>query len=119
MLRLFFLFFFLSVTSSSDLNGPVTLAAVHVYQLRHTRRCYMIVSRSDLMFISVRHGLMGFTPDFHSQRCLSIDCFDHHASNFSTYSGKIYPTTSVQIIMNTRNVAKLNLNSLLEHFSVL
>lgn len=42
-----FFCFFLSVTSSSDVNGPLTLAAVHVYRLRRMRRCYDVI-RSDV-----------------------------------------------------------------------
>lgn len=75
--------FILFMTSSSDFNGPVTLAAVHVYQLRRTRRRYnVIVSRSDLMFISKRHRLMGVTLDFHLQKCRLVESFDHLASIF-------------------------------------
>lgn len=48
-----------------------------------------------------------------------LKALTNHANIFLTYSGKTYPTVSVQIIMNTRNVAKLNFNSWLEHFSVL
>lgn len=48
-----------------------------------------------------------------------LKALTNHANIFLTYSGKTYPMVSVQIIMNTRNVAKLNFNSWLEHFSVL
>lgn len=86
-----FLFFFLSVTSSLDLNGPLTLAAVHVYRLKRMRRCYDVI-RSDVYVR--KHEILGVSLDFHSQRCLLIEAFDHHASIFLTYSGKIYPSVS-------------------------